>query len=133
MAKVGTKQRVTIKTKGTKEGRERLYLIWFQSGKRTWESTNEFVFTSPSGAIEKQHNKEVMMKVEMLRNIRETQLFSGEIDDIIEQKLNKNQDFIAYLNKFESEYDKADINTIKSVIIQFKEFAPKIIPLVQTL
>jgi integrase/recombinase XerD len=128
MAQTLTKKRVTVKAKGTKAGRERLYLVWFQNGKRTWESTNEFIYSNPSGAFERQHNKDVKMKIEMLRNIRETQMFSGEIDDIIEQKLNKNQDFIAYLHKYESEYTKADINTIKSVIIQFKNFAPKIIP-----
>jgi len=99
-----TKQRILIKSKVTSENKERLYLVWFQNNKRIWESTNEFIFITPKGILERQHNKEVKIKVEALRNEREKQFFSNEIDEIVEQKKTKNQDFYTYFDSYLNSY-----------------------------
>jgi integrase len=119
-----TKQRVLIKEKATSDNKKRLYLVWFQNGKRTWESTNEFIFEKPKGLLERDHNKEVKIKVEALRNLRETQLFTGEIDDAIQQRKNKSQDFYILFANYIKAYDKKDKRVMVAVYNLFKEFAP---------
>ena len=120
------KQRVSVQEKLTsiEKNRTRLYLVWFQEKKRVWESTNEFYHTTPKGLFEKQHNKDVKVKVEALRNIREGQLFRGEIDEITEQKKVKNQDFTQYFESYVYSYTKKDIKVMKAVFNHFKTFAP---------
>jgi integrase/recombinase XerD len=119
-----TKQRVLIKCKVTSENKERLYLVWYQNNKRTWESTNEFLFITPKGVLEKQHNKEVRIKVEALRNQREQQFFSNDIDEIVEQKKTKNQDLYTYFDSYIDSYTQKDKRVMLAVYQQFKEFAP---------
>lgn len=119
-----TKQRVYIKSKVTSENRKRLYLVWYKNGERPWESTDEFLFITPQNSHEKQHNKEVNIKVEALRNARETQFFSNEIDEIIEQKKTKNQDFYTYFDSYLNSYPQKDKRVMLAVYQKFKEFAP---------
>jgi integrase/recombinase XerD len=119
-----TKQRIQIKSKVTSYNKERLYLVWFQNRKRTWESTNEFYFATPKGVFEKQHNKEVKIKVEALRNEREKQFFSNEIDEIIEQKKLKNQDFYTFFDTYIENYTQKDKRVMQAVYLQFKAFSP---------
>lgn len=119
-----TKQRILIKTKVTSDNKERLYLVWYQNNKRKWESTNEFVFITPKGVLERQHNKEVKIKVEALRNEREKQFFSNEIDEIVEQKRTKNQDFYTYFDSYLESYTQKDKRVMLAVYQQLKEFAP---------
>ena len=126
MEKQQTKHRVQIVEKLTsiEKNRTRLYLVWYQEKKRIWESTNEFYHSTPKGIFEKQHNKDVKIKVEALRNIRENQLFKGEIDEIQEQKAVKNQDFTTYLENYVLNYSKKDFKVMKAVLAHFKIFAP---------
>lgn len=119
-----TKQRITIKGKTTSDNKERLYLVWYQNNKRKWESTNEFIFITPKGVLERQHNKEVKIKVEALRNEREKQFFSNEIDEIVEQKRTKNQDFYTYFDSYLESYTQKDKRVMLAVYQQLKEFAP---------
>lgn len=125
MNKIVTKQRVKIVLKDTSGYKHRIYLVWFQNKKRTWEATNEFCFTSPKNPFEKQHNKSVMQKAEIQRNLREQQLFSGEIDDIIEQKINRNQDFTSFFATYLENYYHKDKRVMAAVFMKFKAFAPK--------
>lgn len=120
------KQRVLIKEKLTsiEKNRTRLYLVWYQEKKRIWESTNEFYYTIPKGIFEKQHNKDAKVRVEALRNMRESQMFKGEIEEVMEQKALKNQDFINYIENYVRDYSKKDLRVMKAVLLQFKEFAP---------
>ena len=119
-----TKQRITIKGKITSDNKERLYLVWYQNNKRKWESTNEFLFITPKGVLERQHNKEVRIKVEALRNDRERQFFNNEIDEIVEQKKTKSQDFYTYFDSYLNNYKQKDKRVMLAVYQQFKEFAP---------
>lgn len=119
-----TKQRVHIEGKATSSNRTRLYLVWLQDKKRIWESTKEFYFTNAKGAFEKQHNKDVKLKVEATRNQRESQLFKGEIEEIIEQKALKNKDFTSYFEQYVSKYSQKDIKVMRAVFNHFKAFAP---------
>ncbi len=121
-----TKQRVKIVEKLTsiEKNRTRLYLVWFQEKKRVWESTNEFYHTTPKGLFEKQHNKDVKFKVDALRNMRENQLFKGEIEEVMEQKAVKNQDFITYFENYVLNYSKKDLRVMKAVLSHFKTFSP---------
>ncbi|GGD60733.1 tyrosine recombinase [Emticicia aquatilis] len=118
-----TKYRVKIVSKVTSTNRERLYLL-YKLNKRTWEATDEFLFITPKGVLEKQHNKEVKIKVEALRVEREKQLFSNEIDEILEQKKTKNQDFYTYFDNYLKDYTQKDKRVMVAVYQQFKEFAP---------
>lgn len=119
-----TKQRVKITSKITSDNRKRLYLLWSIKKKNTWESTKEFLFIAPKGVLEKQHNKEVKIKVEALRVEREKQFFSNEIDEIFEQKKSKSQDFYAYFDSYLESYTQKDKRVMLAVYQQFKEFAP---------
>jgi integrase/recombinase XerD len=120
------KQRVSIQEKLTsiEKNRTRLYLVWFQEKKRVWEATNEFYHTVPKGIFEKQHNKDTKIRVEALRNMRESQLFKGEIEEVMEQKAVKNQDFITYFENYVLNYTKKDLRVMKAVLSHFKTFAP---------
>ncbi|MES2519307.1 MAG: site-specific integrase [Bacteroidota bacterium] len=125
MEKRQTKQRVQIVEKSFNEIKTRLYLMWYQEKKRFWESTKEFYFTAPKGLFEKQHNKDVKVKVDALRNIRENQLFKGEIEEVMEQRTIKNQDFTTYFEKYVNSYPKKDLRVMRAVLLHFKEFAPQ--------
>ncbi|MFD2519886.1 tyrosine-type recombinase/integrase [Emticicia soli] len=119
-----TKRRVSIKEKSTSENKLRLYLVWYQNHKRIWEATNEFYFITPKGVLERQHNKDVKIKVEALRNIRETQLFTGEIDEALEQKRNRNVEFHSAFESYLDSYQQKDKRVMQAVYKLFKEFAP---------
>ncbi len=123
MNKQTSKNRISILTKNTSENKERLYLVWFRDSKRVWESTGEFRFIEPTSILEKHHNKEVKKKIEALKNIRETQFFSDEIDLITEQKKLKTADFISYFDKISYLLKTCSYTTL--LINQIKElFSP---------
>ena len=127
MENKGTKQRVHIEGKVTSQNRTRLYLVWLHDKKRVWEATKEFYYTPPKGIFEKQHNKDVKIKVEALRNQRESQLFKGEIEEVMEQKAFKNQDFTSYFENYINSYTQKDKRVMRAVFLKFKEFAPSYI------
>jgi integrase/recombinase XerD len=124
-----TKQRVSIQGKATSQSRTRLYLVWYQNKKRVWESTDEFYYTTPKGAFEKQHNKDVKLKLDALRNQRENEFFKGDIDEVLELKAAQSRDFHQYFEEYLQNYDKKDKRVMSAVLSLLKAFAPAPLPI----
>lgn len=125
MAKQMVKQRVKLRETLTAENRLSLYLDWSKDNKRKREYLNLMVYDKAKTSLERHHNKEVYEKAELMRAERERQFFSDEIDDIIEQKKTKNQDFTAYFETYLANYQKKDKRVMQGVFLHFKDFAPK--------
>jgi integrase/recombinase XerD len=127
MTNLNIKQKVHIRLKPLAKNRNRIFLDWFSGKKRNKEYLNLYLIDNPKGIFEKQFNKDVNEKAELLRSERERQLFSDDIDLIIEQKEAKNKSFIEYFESYVDEYPKKDKRVMKAVLNHFKEFAPKYI------
>lgn len=125
MAKQTVKQRVKLREMPTAENSLALYLDWSKDNKRYRVYLKLIVFDKAKTVLERQHNKEVYEKAELIRAERERQFFSDEIDDIIEQKKTKNQDFTAYFETYLVNYQKKDKRVMQGVFLHFKDFAPK--------
>lgn len=63
-------------------------------------------------------------RAELFRAEREKQFFSDEIDEIIEQKKIKNQDFYMFFEAYLNNYTQKDKRVMQAVYRLFKEFAP---------
>lgn len=124
MAKKTIKQRIKLRETPTAKNRLALYLDWSKNNKRHREYINLIAFAKPKTVLEKHHNKEVYEKAEYLRNERERQFFSDEIDDIMEQKKIKNLDFYTFFDDYLNNYTKKDKRVMRAVYLLFKEFAP---------
>ncbi len=124
MAKQTTKQRVKLRETPTAENRLTLYLDWSKDNKRKREYINLMVYEKAQTVLERHHNKEVYEKAELFRAEREKQFFSDEIDEIIEQKKIKNQDFYTFFETYLNNYTQKDKRVMQAVCRLFKEFAP---------
>ncbi len=126
MANIRVKQKVTIREKQASNDRKSLYLDWYDgNGKRTKEYLKLFILENPRNPIERQSNKDVLEKAEFYRVEKEAQAFKGDAEEAKEQKLNKNQHFIEYFEKYVTSYDKKDLRVMRALLGQFKNFAPK--------
>jgi integrase/recombinase XerD len=126
MANIRVKQKVSVREKVATKNRKSLYLDWYDgNGKRTKEYLGLFILENPKNPFEKQSNKDVLEKAEYYRVEKEAQYFKGEAEEAKEQKLNKNQHFIEYFEKYIINYDKKDLRVMRAVLGQFKDFAPK--------
>ena len=119
------KQKVHIGQKKTSEIRTSLYLDWYDgNNKRTKEYLGLFLIANPNNPIERQSNRDTLVFAELKRAERESQLFKGEIDEILEQKTVKNKGFIPYFENYVLNYSKKDLRVMKAVLSHFKIFAP---------
>lgn len=126
MANIRVKQKVSVREKQASNNRKSLYLDWYDgNGKRTKEYLGLFILENPKNPFEKQSNKDVLEKAEYYRVQKESQYFKGEAEEAKEQKLNKNQHFVEYFEKYVTSYDKKDLRVMRAVLGQFKNFAPK--------
>ena len=124
MAATSTKQRVKLRERETSDSTVTLLLDWFKDGKRKREFLNLQVIKNPKNPFERSQNKEAHAKAEFFRSEREKQFFSDEIDEIVEQKKARNQDFYSFFDAYVESYNKKDIKVMKAVLTAFKEFAP---------
>lgn len=125
MASNKTKQKVQIRQKKTSEFRISLYLDWHDgNAKRTKEYLGLFLIANPKNSIERQSNKDNLVFAELKRAERESQLFKGEMEEILEQKTVKNKGFIPYFENYVLNYSKKDLRVMKAVLSHFKNFAP---------
>ena len=125
MVNSNVKQKVHIGQKKTSENRISLYLDWYDgNNKRKKEYLGLFLIANPVNPIERKNNKDTIFFAELKRAEREKQLFTGEIDEILEQKTVKNKGFIPYFENYVLNYSKKDLRVMKAVLSQFKTFAP---------
>lgn len=125
MANIKIKQKVQLRHKKTSESRTSLYLDWFDgAGKRTKEYLGLFLINNPKNPIERQSNKDTLVFAELKRSERESQVFKGEMQEIMELKNVKNTSFISYFESYVNNYDKKDLRVMRAVLGQFKLFAP---------
>lgn len=125
MAKKKGLNKVYILERKTSEMKISLYLYWSIEGKKTKEALGIKIFIKPSSVLERQHNKESWAKAEMLRTLRESQIFKGEIEEVLEAKDFKNVEFLPYFENYVKYYTQKDLRVMKAVLNQFKDFAPK--------
>jgi integrase len=124
MAIKQAKQRVKLRTRITSDNSEALLLDWSKDNKRKREFINLHLFIKPTSVFEKQHNKEVSHKAELIRAERERQFFADEIDEIVESKKLKESDFTAYFENYVTNYTKKDLRVMRAVLNLYKDFAP---------
>jgi integrase/recombinase XerD len=125
MATNQIKQKVQIRQKKTSEIRISLFLDWYDgNNKRTKEYLGLFLIANPKNPIERQSNKDTLVFAELKRAERESQLFKGEVDEILEQKTVKSRGFIPYFENYVLNYSKKDLRVMKAVLAHFKIFAP---------
>jgi integrase/recombinase XerD len=116
--KVKINQRVTSATQSS------LYLFYSVNKKRTKEALGLQIFTNPKTASEKKHNKETQIKAEFIRNERENQFFSDEIDETLARKKKTNSDFYNFMHEYVDNYTKKDKRMVKAALNAFNDFAP---------
>lgn len=124
MAKTKRLNRVHILERTTSGNKTSLYLYWSIDDRKKKEATGIRIFTKASTVLERQHNKEALARVEMLRVLREGQIFRGEIEDVLEAKQIKNAEFIPYFEGYVKGYKQKDLRVMNAVLSKFKEFAP---------
>lgn len=116
--------KVKLRLRETATNNSTLFLDYSINGKRHREHLGLKIFNNPKSVLEKKHNKEILLKANFIKNEREKQFFSDEIDEALERKKRSNSEFYEYLKTFLSEYKKKDRRTMLAVFNSFTEFAP---------
>ncbi|MBA4852404.1 site-specific integrase [Emticicia sp. BO119] len=126
MANISKIQKVNLRTKPTSTNTLSLFLDWYEgNGKRKKEYLGLSILKNPKGVLERQNNKDILAEAEIIRKKRELQVFSGEIDEVLEQKKIKNQNFLDHFKDYLDKYKQADKRVMQAVYKLFQEFAPK--------
>lgn len=71
-------QVVKLRQRKLKNGEVRLYLDAYYKGKRFYENLKEFTLVNAKTTVEKNYNKELLMKAEMIRSKRQLDFLNGE-------------------------------------------------------
>ncbi|MCP9769445.1 site-specific integrase [Lacihabitans sp. LS3-19] len=117
-------EKVKLRLRKTSDESSTLHLDYSINGKRNREPLNLKVYDKPRTILERQHNKEVFTKAGLIRNDREKQFFSDEIDEALDRKKRSNSDFYEYVSSYLTSYTKKDKRTMIGVFNAFAEFAP---------
>lgn len=124
MAKRNVPGRVHVTERQTSKTMLSLYLDYSIDGRRKKEAAGIKLFKKPGSVLERQHNKEALAKVEILRVLRESQIYKGEIEEVLDAKQMKAVEFLPYYENYVKDYQQKDIRVMKSTLRKFKEFAP---------
>ena len=117
-------EKVKLRERKTSDETSTLHLDYSINGKRNREPLNLKIYDNPKTIFERQHNKETLTKASLIRNEREKQFFSDEIDEALDRKKRSNSDFYDYVKTYLSNYTKKDKRTMLGVFNAFVEFAP---------
>ncbi len=102
---------MAVRKKAMADGqRYALFLDIVHGGQRTKEYLRRYTFKKPRNPVERQHNDEVLEYAKQLRNKRENELFTDEVQEVRERKQQKNQtlNFFDYFNGYVDRYTKKD-------------------------
>jgi integrase/recombinase XerD len=119
-----TLRKIQIRSRKTSPIISSLFLDYYVNGKRHRESLDLKVFNNPKNSLEKLQNKEALIKAEFIRNERENQFFSDEIDESLARKKKSNSDFYDFMHEYVDTYIKKDKRMILAVLNAFNDFAP---------
>ena len=122
------KSRVRIKFKITSSNIKSAYLYWYKNKKHLWESTKLFIYIIEENKEMKNHNRDVHIKLDILRGRREDEYFKDEIDEATSFKLLKNKNFYVYFENYLSTYTKEDLRVMKALEKKLKKFSPEFLP-----
>lgn len=117
-------EKVKLRKRKTSEDTSTLHLDYSINGNRKREPLNLKIYDNPRTVFERQHNKETLTKASLIRNEREKQFFSDEIDEALDRKKRSNSDFYDYVKTYLSNYSKKDKRTMLGVFNAFAVFAP---------
>jgi integrase len=68
---------VSVRKKKIKDGRLSIYLDIYENGVRKTETLKLYLYEKPKNQAEKNHNKEIQVKVDVIRNRTETELLNN--------------------------------------------------------
>lgn len=124
MANQRDTDKVKLRQKKSSDLKNSLFLDWYDgNGKRIKEYLKLTIFQKPNSVFEKHHNKETLSKANILRTQKESQIFSGEFEEVVQLKKAKNQDFRNYFKNYLESYAQKDKRVVSAVYNHFDYFA----------
>ena len=119
---------VVVRKKVMADGqRYALFLDIVHEGQRSKEYLKRYVYKKARTPLERQHNEEVSEYAKQLRNKRENELFTDEVQEVRERKEQKKQarDFFEYFTDYINRYPKKDKRMMVTLYGTLKAYVGK--------